>query len=378
MNEWINEPLCFAVPTQFTLDLPSCSAPALLQLFVEVRVCLLFHAGPLKKDSAPVADCFAFPRKTHVTVQLHLQEQRKFCRLPFALGCYTTKMEASRFHFPSPNRAVPCSSAPTSGIDKVATFPPCPTNGHHSCPELSAQWAWEGQGRTGGRKCSHLPLLVLYGGLGGTGTVVFPAQQVLTFISSDMNVQNCQGASTQLLSGVVPANTPPSPWPHRHPVCLSVPLPALLPLHTCAYIHMHAHRTLTQIKVFSHSRPKDGDCGFSCTSESCGVLPKATYDVNYAMTPSVTRMMSVQVFLCQRTGAGNILPETKSSQSARLAMRNFTAYYSGQSSIWIFHMEVRVMRRRRSAKIWCLSLGLRKANVVTVRKEVKVKFALRI
>lgn len=176
-------------------------------------------------------------------------------------------------------------------------LPPCPTNGHHSCPELSAQWAWEGQGRTGGRKCSHLPLLVLYGGPGGTGTVVFPAQQVLTFISSDMNVQNCQGASTQLLSGVVPANTPPSPWPHRHPVCLSVPLPALLPLHTCAYIHMHAHHTLTQIKVFSHSWPKDGDCGFSCTSESCWVLPNATYDVNYTMTPSVTHMMSVQVFL---------------------------------------------------------------------------------
>ncbi len=127
---------------------------------------------------------------------------------------------------------------------------PCPTSGHHSCPDLSAQWALEGQGRTGGRKCSHPPLLVLYGGPGGTGTVVSAAQQVLTFIGSDMNVQNCQGASTQLLSGVVPANTPPSPWPHRHPVRLSVRLPALLPLHTCAYIHMHAHHTLTQIKVF--------------------------------------------------------------------------------------------------------------------------------
>lgn len=106
------------------LDLPSCSALALLQLFVRVHVCLLFPADPLKKDSAPVAYCFAFPRKTHVTVQLHLLEQRKFCRLLFALGCYTTKMEASRFHFLSPNQAMPCSSAPTSGIDKVATFTP--------------------------------------------------------------------------------------------------------------------------------------------------------------------------------------------------------------------------------------------------------------
>lgn len=172
---------------------------------------------------------------------------------------------------------------------------PCPTNGHHSCPDLSAQWALEGQGRTGGRKCSHPPLLVLYGGPGGTGTVVSPAQQVLTFIGSDMNVQNCQGASTQLLSGVVPANTPPSPWPHRHPVRLSVRLPALLPLHTCAYIHMHAHHTLTQIKIFFSTVGQKDWVWF--LSEFCPKPHMIQYDVKHTMMPSLTHKMSFQVFL---------------------------------------------------------------------------------
>lgn len=90
-----------------------------------VHVCQLFPTlGPLKKDWAPVADCFALACGTHVAVRPHLQQQRKFCRLPFALGCYATKIEASRFRFLSPNWTVPRSFAPTSGTDKVRTFTP--------------------------------------------------------------------------------------------------------------------------------------------------------------------------------------------------------------------------------------------------------------
>lgn len=165
---------------------------------------------------------------------------------------HNQKRVASRFHFPNPNRAVPRSFAPTSGTDKVGTFTPAQPMAITAVPTcLLSEHRRDRQGQAEG---SVLILLypVLYGGPGGTGTVVSPAQQVLTVISSDMNVQNCQGASTQLLSGVVPANTPPSPWPHRHPVCLSVRLPVLLPLHTCAYIHMHAHHTPALIKVFPH------------------------------------------------------------------------------------------------------------------------------
>lgn len=46
------------------------------------------------------------------------------------------------------------------------------------------------------RKCSYLPHSVLYGEPSGTGTEVSPAPQVVTFINSDTNVQNCQAQST--------------------------------------------------------------------------------------------------------------------------------------------------------------------------------------
>lgn len=129
-------------------------------------------------------------------------------RLPLAV---TQPTQASRFRFSEPKSVVPCSFAPTSGIDKVGTFTPAratPITAVLTCLLSEHRRDREGQA---GRKCSHPPLLVLYGGPHGTGTVVSPPQQVLTFIGTDVNVQNCQGTSTQLLSGVVPANTPPSP-----------------------------------------------------------------------------------------------------------------------------------------------------------------------
>lgn len=56
---------------------------------------------------------------------------------------------------------------------------------------------------------------------GRSGAAVFPAQQVRTLIGSDTDVQNCQGTSASPLSGVVPANTPPSPLTSQAP---SVPV----------------------------------------------------------------------------------------------------------------------------------------------------------
>ena len=135
---------------------------------------------------------------------------------------------------------------------------PGPTNGRHGCPQMSAQWAWEGRGWTGGRKRSHLPALVLRGGPGRSGAAVFPAQQVRTLIGSDTDVQNCQGASASLLSGVVPANAPPSPLTSQAP---GVPVCFLPCTISCSHLRAHMH-THTQIVILA----KEG---------CCRVLPKA-------------------------------------------------------------------------------------------------------
>lgn len=81
---------------------------------------------------------------------------------------------------------------------------------------------------------------------------------------------------------------------------------------------MHAHHTQTQIKVFSHSRPKRLSMWLMYLLYVARFCPKPQmieYNVNYTMMSSLTHMMSVQVFctphMFQHTGTGNILPQTK-------------------------------------------------------------------
>lgn len=172
--------------------------------------------------------------------------------------------------------------------------------------------------------------------------------------------------------------------------CLFV-LPLLL-LHTCAYVRTHAHHTLTRIEISSHSRPKRSTLLPLTRLSEYPALPKShlwhNVIVKRTTTPSLTHMMIVQVCyffsFCtphtfQLAGAGNILPWNKERtvlQGSRwgislaiTAGRAAFEYFISKSELW------------DDAEVWKYDVWLlawEKASVVTVKKEVKVKFALRI
>lgn len=123
------------------------------------------------------------------------------------------------------------TSTPTPATDKVGTFglslaQQMAVNGVPKC--LLSEPGRDVEGQAEGSALIFLPSSCAEDS-GRSGAAVFPAQQVRTLIGSDTDVQNCQGTSASPLSGVVPANTPPSPLTSQAP---SVPV--------CS-THMHAH-----------------------------------------------------------------------------------------------------------------------------------------
>lgn len=85
---------------------------------------------------------------------------------------------------------------PPVALTKLAP-PLLPNQGPSQLSQLLCSVSIGGTGKC--RRKQTVPIFlsfVLHGGPSGTGTEVSPAQWVLTFISSDTNVQNCQGKST--------------------------------------------------------------------------------------------------------------------------------------------------------------------------------------